>query len=62
MIGIVDGGGGGPANASRVGIVDGLIAVLKRYVDCISKKARPTEQMTERQTVNFLMRPINLSA
>ena len=31
-------------------------------VDCISKKARPTEQMTERQTVNFLMRPINLSA
>ena len=31
-------------------------------VDCISKKARPTEQMTERQTVNFLMRAINLSA
>ena len=46
----------------RVGIVSGLIADCRSEEEDISKKARPTEQMTERQTVNFLMRAINLSA
>ena len=44
MIGIVDGGGGGQCIASGdSGRTDGT----SEEVDCISKKARPTEQMTE---------------